>query len=114
MKNANFAVCVMLVALLGVQVSAQAWEFPAKRDAADKILAVLHEFAQRNRLADEQFRKVAAVRKADPFTDGAVRSMDPFTGGAAKQIDPFTDGAMAKRHLDRDSRRDYEPLQRFA
>ncbi|MCY1238659.1 hypothetical protein D9M68_615600 [compost metagenome] len=51
--------------------------------------------SQAGRLADEQFRRIA-VRKTDPFVDGALRQVDPFTDGALARLgtaDPFSDGA---------------------
>ncbi len=57
--------------------------------------AVIRQLAARGtppKLADEQFRTLAA-RKADPYTDGAVRTVDPYTDGAAKPVDTFADGA---------------------
>ncbi len=57
--------------------------------------AVIQQLAARSappKLVDEQFRTLA-VRKTDPYTDGAVRSVDAYADGAAKPVDTFADGA---------------------
>lgn len=48
---------------------------------ADAVIGQLAARSMPPKLADEQFRTLAA-RKADPYTDGAAKPVDTFTNGA--------------------------------
>ncbi len=90
MKKAMIGAVAMLAMAAGAQAAVRT---PDVYTDGARVAEALQR-SQSGRLADEQFRKIA-VRKADPFVDGAVRAMDPFTDGAVRQVDPFTDGALA-------------------
>ncbi|SOY86919.1 conserved exported hypothetical protein [Cupriavidus taiwanensis] len=89
MKKASIGAALLVVMAAGAQAAVRAPEVYTNGGHVAQAL----QRSQSGRLADEQFRRIA-VRKADPFTDGA-RQMDPFTDGAARQVDLFTDGALA-------------------
>ncbi|EON18783.1 hypothetical protein C265_15127 [Cupriavidus sp. GA3-3] len=91
MKKASIGAILIVVMAAGAQAAVCA---PDVYTNGGHVAEALQR-AQSGRLADEQFRRIA-VRKADPFTDGALRQMDPFTDGAVRQVDLFTDGALAK------------------
>lgn len=98
MKTAMIGAMAMLVMASAAQAAVRSPD--ACRDGAGAAQASLPmiwalQHSPTGRLADEQFRKIA-VRKADPFLDGAARPVDAFTDGALRQVDPFTDGALAK------------------
>ncbi|CAM3302720.1 hypothetical protein [Cupriavidus taiwanensis] len=90
MKKALIGVVVMGVVAAGAHAAVQAPDVYTNGGHVAQSLQRL----QSGRLADEQFRRIA-VRKADPFVDGA-RQIDVFTDGALARVgggDPFTDGA---------------------
>ncbi|UDM52671.1 hypothetical protein [Cupriavidus sp. MP-37] len=80
MKKAMIGAMVMLV--IGIEAQAATRNRDAYTDGAHTVEAL--QRSQAGRLVDEQFRKVA-IRKPDPFVDGAVRQGD----------DPFADGVLA-------------------
>ena len=90
MKKASIGAALMVVMAAGAQATVRA---PEVYTNGGHVIEALQR-SQSGRLADEQFRRLA-LRKADPFTDGA-RQTDPFTDGAVRQVDLFTDGALAK------------------
>ena len=93
MKYTLLASTAFLIAMTSAQAA------PRERDPfTDGSHANAAQFAVRAEppvLIEEQFRTLA-VRKTDPYTDGAVRQPDPFLDGASRPLDPFVDGALAK------------------
>jgi hypothetical protein len=90
MKKASIGAILMVVMAAGAQAAVRT---PDVYTNGGHVAEALQR-SQSGRLADEQFRRIA-VRKADPFTDGALRQVDLFTDGALRQVDLFTDGALA-------------------
>lgn len=92
MKTLFLATAALLIASANTHAS------PRKPDPftdGTRASASIEQLAARTvppRLVEEQFRTLA-VRKADPYTDGALRGFDPYAGGATKPVDAFTDGA---------------------
>ncbi|AMR80202.1 hypothetical protein [Cupriavidus nantongensis] len=89
MKKASIGAALITVVAAGAQAAVRAPEVYTNGGHVEALRR-----SQSGRLAEEQFRRIA-VRKADPFTDGA-RQMDPFTDGAVRQVDLFTDSALAR------------------
>lgn len=98
MRKTMIGAAVMLVASSVAQATVRSPDVfmdGARSGRLEAPPVATQDFPRHGGLVDEQFRKVA-VRKADPYTDGAARPVDPFTDGAIRQVDPFTDGARAK------------------
>lgn len=88
MKTAMFGAAVVLVMASAAQAairSPDVYTDGARAAQGSTPAAGPAQRSQSGRLLDEQFRKVA-VRKADPYLDGAVREIDPFTDGALARI----------------------------
>lgn len=93
MKKAMIGAMVMLAVAAQAQAAVRTPD--AYTDGAHAAAEALQR-SQSGRLVDEQFRKVA-IRKADPFVDGARRPLEPFTDGAVRQgNDAFPDGVLAR------------------
>ncbi|MGO4155253.1 hypothetical protein [Cupriavidus sp. YAF13] len=89
MKTAMISAVAMLVMASAAQAatvrSPDVYTDGARAAHASLPVAEALQRSQAGRLADEQFRKIA-VRKADPYLDGAARPVDPFTDGAVRQV----------------------------
>jgi hypothetical protein len=92
MKTVFLTAAALLISTANAQATTSKPDPFTDGARADTAIQQLATRSTAPKLADEQFRTLAA-RKADPYTDGAVRSADPFTDGAAKPVDAFTDGA---------------------
>ncbi|KJK17297.1 hypothetical protein UB46_35190 [Burkholderiaceae bacterium 16] len=89
MKTAMIGAVAMLVMASAAQAAVRSpdvYTDGARAAHASLPVAEALQRSQAGRLADEQFRKIA-VRKADPYLDGAARPVDPFTDGAVRQVD---------------------------
>jgi len=92
MKTVFLTTAALLIATANAHATTQK---PDPFTDGARAEAAVRQFAARTaspRLTDEQFRTLA-LRKVDPYTDGAVRNADPYTDGAARPVDTFTDGA---------------------
>ncbi|CAG9167647.1 hypothetical protein LMG23992_00866 [Cupriavidus laharis] len=92
MKTVFLTTAALLIATANAQATTRK---PDPFTDGARVDAAIQQVAARStspKLVDEQYRTLA-VRKADPYVDGAVRSIDPFTDGAAKPVDALTDGA---------------------
>lgn len=92
MKTVFLTTAALLIATANAQATTRKPDPFTDGARADAAIQQLATRSTAPNLADDQFRTVA-VRKADPYTDGAVRSVDPYTDGAARPVDVFTDGA---------------------
>ncbi|AEI82861.1 hypothetical membrane protein (plasmid) [Cupriavidus necator N-1] len=95
MKTRMIGAVAMLVMASAAQASVRSPTDGARAAQASLPVAEALQRSQTGHMADEQFRKIA-VRKADPYLDGAARPVDPATDGALRQVGPFTDGALAR------------------
>lgn len=93
MKHALLAGTALLIAMTSAHAAPRERDPFTDGSRADAAQVAVR--AEPSVLIEEQFRTLA-VRKTDPYTDGAVRRPDPFQDGASRPVDPFVDGALAK------------------